>query len=223
MAYYTYLLRCGDGSLYTGITTDLRRRLAQHRGQGGKGARYTAAHPPVGLEAAWASPGRAGASRLEYRLKALTKGEKEGLLRGRVPPRLDLSPHPRIPITQEGEILMLFLCYPGCTTCQRAGKFLDAQGAAYVFRNIKTEPPTLEELRGWHAKSGLPLKKFFNTSGQLYRSLGLAARLPAMSEEEQLALLATDGMLVKRPLLVGETFVLAGFREEAWHPLLTDK
>ena len=112
--------------------------------------------------------------------------------------------------------MMLFVEYPKCTTCQRAKAFLDARGVDYIDRHIKEERPTLEELRDWHQRSGLPLKKFFNTSGLQYKALGLKDKLPAMSEEEQLALLATDGMLVKRPLLVDEDFVLTGFRQGEW-------
>ena len=111
---------------------------------------------------------------------------------------------------------MLFLCYPKCTTCQKARKWLDTKGAAYDYRDIKEENPSLEELRTWWRSSGLPLKKFFNTSGLLYKSMELKDKLPTMSEEEQLALLATDGMLVKRPILVGDDYVLVGFRQEEW-------
>ena len=111
---------------------------------------------------------------------------------------------------------MLFLCYPKCTTCQKAKAYLDAKGISYEFRDIKLENPTLEELTAWWKASGLPLKKFFNTSGLQYKALNLKDKLPAMSEEEQLALLATDGMLVKRPILVGEGFVLTGFRQAEW-------
>lgn len=111
---------------------------------------------------------------------------------------------------------MLFVAYPKCSTCQRAKTWLDGQGVTVETRDIKTQNPTQEELRAWHKRSGLPLKRFFNTSGLLYKSLALKEKLPAMSEEEQLALLATDGMLVKRPILVGEDFVLVGFREQEW-------
>lgn len=111
---------------------------------------------------------------------------------------------------------MIFLCYPKCTTCQKAKKWLDEHRIAYELRDIKTENPTAEELAVWYRRSGLPLKKFFNTSGLLYKSLELKDKLPGMSEDETLALLATDGMLVKRPILVGEDFVLAGFREAQW-------
>ena len=111
---------------------------------------------------------------------------------------------------------MLFVEYPKCTTCQKAKKYLDSRGADYIDRHIKEDNPTLEELRTWWQASGLPLKKFFNTSGLQYKALGLNDKLPAMSEEEQLALLASDGMLVKRPVLVGEDFVLVGFKEEQW-------
>ena len=116
---------------------------------------------------------------------------------------------------------MLFLCYPKCTTCQKARKWLDAKGISYDYRDIKEENPSLEELRTWWNASGLPLKKFFNTSGLQYKSLGLKDKLPAMSEEEQLALLASDGMLVKRPLLVGDGFVRVGFKEAEWEESLT--
>ena len=112
--------------------------------------------------------------------------------------------------------MLKFICYPKCTTCQKAKKYLDEKGVAYEMRDIKTENPTFEELKEWYALSGLPLKKFFNTSGLLYKSMALKDKLPTMSEEEQLKLLATDGMLVKRPLLVGENFVLTGFREKEW-------
>ena len=115
---------------------------------------------------------------------------------------------------------MLFLCYPKCTTCQKAKAFLDARGAAYTLRDIKLDNPTEEELRAWHAASGLPLKKFFNTSGLQYKALGLKDKLPTMTEDEQFALLATDGMLVKRPILVGEDFVLTGFRQAEWEAKL---
>ena len=111
---------------------------------------------------------------------------------------------------------MLFVQYPPCSTCQKAKHWLDDHGIAYEDRHIKQDNPTYEELKEWHQKSGLPLKKFFNTSGLLYKELGLKDRLPQMSEEEQLRLLATDGMLVKRPLVVGEDYVLTGFKEKEW-------
>ena len=111
---------------------------------------------------------------------------------------------------------MLFVCYPKCSTCQRAKKYLDAQSAVYEERDIKLEHPSAEELRVWQQKSGLPLKRFFNTSGMLYRELGLKDKLDSMSEEEQLMLLASDGMLVKRPILVTDRKVLVGFRENEW-------
>lgn len=111
---------------------------------------------------------------------------------------------------------MLFLCYPKCSTCQKAKVWLEERGISYDLRDIKQDNPTVEELTAWYRKSGLPLKKFFNTSGLQYKALGLKDKLPAMSEDEQLALLASDGMLVKRPLLVGEDFVLTGFRAAEW-------
>ena len=115
---------------------------------------------------------------------------------------------------------MLFVCYPKCTTCQKAQKWLDENGISYTFRDIKTQNPTYEELSAWHRRSGLPLKRFFNTSGLQYKALGLKDRLPGMTEDEQYALLATDGMLVKRPLLIGEDFALPGFREKEWREKL---
>lgn len=111
---------------------------------------------------------------------------------------------------------MQFICYPRCTTCQKAKKWLEENGIAFDERHIKENNPTAEELKAWRKKSGLPLKKFFNTSGLQYKALQLKDRLPSMSEDEQLALLASDGMLVKRPLLIGEDFVLLGFKEADW-------
>ena len=115
---------------------------------------------------------------------------------------------------------MLFLCYPKCSTCRKAQSWLDGHGISYELRDIKLNNPTAEELTLWYRKSGLPLKKFFNTSGLQYKALGLKDKLPEMSEADQLALLATDGMLVKRPLLVGEDFVLTGFRATEWEARL---
>ena len=112
---------------------------------------------------------------------------------------------------------MLFYCYNKCSTCRKAQKWLDEQGISYEKRDIKEDNPTLHQLEAWHKASGLPLKKFFNTSGQIYRSLGLSKKLPEMTEAEQYALLASDGLLVKRPILVQEDgSVLVGFQEEAW-------
>lgn len=111
---------------------------------------------------------------------------------------------------------MTFVCYPKCTTCQKAKKWLDENGISYELRDIKTENPSAQELAQWYRRSGLPLKKFFNTSGLLYKSMELKDKLPNMTEEEMLHLLATDGMLVKRPLLVGEETVLVGFKEAEW-------
>lgn len=111
---------------------------------------------------------------------------------------------------------MLFVCYPRCSTCKKAQKWLDENQVPYTFRDIKEDNPTLEELKAWHAQSGLPLKKFFNTSGQLYRSMELSRKLPDMSEEEQLALLASDGLLVKRPIAVDGDKVLVGFKQADW-------
>lgn len=115
---------------------------------------------------------------------------------------------------------MLFICYPKCTTCQKAERFLAMHSLAYTLRNIRTEHPGYEELKDWQKKSGLPLRRFFNTSGLQYRALELKDRLPQMREDEQLALLASDGMLVKRPLLITDDTVLVGFREAQWKETL---
>ena len=112
--------------------------------------------------------------------------------------------------------MLKFICYPKCTTCQKARKWLDENNIEYEFRDIKLENPTLDELTAWYKLSGLPLRKFFNTSGLLYKSMELKTKLPNMTDEEMLSLLASDGMLVKRPLAIGEDFVLIGFREAEW-------
>lgn len=113
-----------------------------------------------------------------------------------------------------------FICYPKCTTCQKAKKWLDDNKIEYKLRDIKESNPSIDELSKWHKLSGLPLKKFFNTSGLLYKSMELKTKLPEMSEEEQLKLLATDGMLVKRPLVIGKDFVFVGFKESEWTEIL---
>jgi len=112
--------------------------------------------------------------------------------------------------------MVQFICYPRCSTCQKAKKWLEDNGVEFDLRDIKQKNPTAQELSRWQEISGLPLKKFFNTSGLLYKSLDLKTRLPSMTREEMLNLLASDGMLVKRPLLIGENFVLIGFREPEW-------
>ena len=112
--------------------------------------------------------------------------------------------------------MIIFICYPKCTTCQKALRWLDDNKIEYELRVIKEDNPSLEELTAWYKISGLPLKKFFNTSGLLYKSMELKDKLPGMSAEEQLKLLATDGMLVKRPLVIGDDFVLVGFKESEW-------
>lgn len=109
-----------------------------------------------------------------------------------------------------------FICYPGCTTCRKAQEWLDKNNIEYTLRDIKADNPSFDEMKEWYSKSGLPIRKFFNTSGLLYKSLNLKDKLPDMSEEEMLTLLASDGMLVKRPLVIGEDFVLTGFRENEW-------
>ena len=115
---------------------------------------------------------------------------------------------------------MLFVEYPKCSTCQKARKWLEGEGTAFTARHIKEDVPTIEELKVWYERSGLPLRKFFNTSGLKYKELALKEKLPMMSEDEQLALLTSDGMLIKRPILVGDDFVLVGFRETEWGTIL---
>ena len=111
---------------------------------------------------------------------------------------------------------MLFVCYPKCSTCGKARTWLEANGFGFTERDIKLDNPTAEELRAWHEKSGLPWKRFFNTSGQLYRGMGLSGKVDSMGEDEIVSLLASDGMLVKRPILVADNAVLVGFREKDW-------
>ena len=115
---------------------------------------------------------------------------------------------------------MLFIQYPPCSTCKKAKNWLDENGVKYDLRNIKEENPTYDELKEWHKRSGLPLKRFFNTSGMLYKSMELKNKLDDMSEDEQLKLLATDGMLVKRPLIIADDFILVGFRQKEWEDKL---
>lgn len=115
---------------------------------------------------------------------------------------------------------MLFICHPTCTTCKKAQAFLEKKGKVFTWRDIREDNPTIEELGEWLVKSGLPVKRFFNTSGMQYRALGLTQKLPQMAQEEQLALLATDGMLVKRPLLIDGERVLVGFRQKEWEEAL---
>ncbi len=116
--------------------------------------------------------------------------------------------------------MIKFICYPKCTTCQRAKNWLDDNNIEYELRDIKLDNPTLKELTEWYKKSGIPLKKIFNTSGLLYKSLDLKNKLPTMTENEMLTLLATDGMLVKRPIIIGADFVLVGFKEVEWNTIL---
>lgn len=116
--------------------------------------------------------------------------------------------------------MLEFICYPKCTTCQKAKKWLDDNKIEYELRDIKLNNPNVDELTEWYNKSGLPLKKFFNTSGLLYKSMELKTKLPTMTEDEMLKLLATDGMLVKRPILVSDDFVLVGFKEAEWKDII---
>ncbi len=112
--------------------------------------------------------------------------------------------------------MLKFICYPKCTTCQKVQAWLNEKGLEYEIRNIKEENPSYDEIKNWHEKSGLDIKRFFNTSGLLYKSMDLKNKLPSMAIDEKLKLLATDGMLVKRPILIGDDFVLVGFKEKEW-------
>ena len=117
---------------------------------------------------------------------------------------------------------MLLICYPKCSTCQKAKKWLDGKDIAYTERNIAEENPTYEELKEWYEKSGLPLKKFFNTSGLLYKSMNLKEKLNSMTDDEKIEILSQNGMLIKRPLLIGDNFALPGFKEDKYRSLLLD-
>jgi arsenate reductase len=121
---------------------------------------------------------------------------------------------------ENGGTFMIFLCYPKCNTCRKAKKWLEANNITFEERHIQENNPTIQELKDWHKKSGLPLKSFFNTSGRLYKEMKLKEKLPAMSEGEQYSLLASDGMLVKRPILIDDGFVLIGFKETDWKAAL---
>ena len=215
--YYTYILRCADNSLYTGITTNPERRFLQHCGKKSGGAKYTASHPPIRMEAVWHAPNHPAAARLEYQIKTLTKQQKEQMITGIIPTKLSMNSFIRIKINENGgKIPMLFVCYPKCSTCKKAQNWLNEHEISYTVRDIKEDHPTEQELRVWHAKSGLPLKRFFNTSGQLYRAMELSKKLPNMSEDEQFSVLASDGMLVKRPIVVADDFVVVGFKPNEW-------
>ena len=118
---------------------------------------------------------------------------------------------------------MLLICYPRCSTCKKAQSWLDERNIPYTYRDIKEENPSFDELKEWYERSGLELKHFFNTSGLLYKSLQLKDKLPSMTDEEKLSLLSTDGMLVKRPLLIADDFILVGFKEKEWAEKLMQK
>lgn len=220
MPYYTYILRCEDGSLYTGISSNLSRRFSEHCGTCAGGAKYTASHQPTRYEAAWESAGRSEASKLEHLIKTLSRADKERLIGGTAVERINLTSYTRIMINDRGKIIMQYLCYPKCSTCKKTQAFLDEHNIQYDLRDIKQDKPSEAELRAWHRKSGLPLKRFFNSSGTQYKALELSKKLSDMSEDEQFSLLATDGMLVKRPILIGESFVLVGFRQAEWEEKL---
>ena len=215
--YFVYILRCEGDKLYTGVTTDVARRFGEHsRGVGERGAKFTAANRPLSVAAAWLCADRSAAQRLEYAVKHLTKAQKLALIDENRAAGLDLSAYMRMKTNEKGELYLTFICYPKCSTCKKAREWLTARGAEFQVRDIKEDNPTADELRALWTMSGLPLRRFFNTSGMLYREMGLASKLDDMTDEEKLALLASDGMLVKRPLLVGDGFCLVGFREKEW-------
>lgn len=203
--YYVYILLCADKTLYTGYTSDLTHRLGAHNR--GKGAKYTRSRLPVTLLYWESLPTRSEALRREAAIKRLTRAQKLSLI--------ETGPS----IKEEKNVSVLFIEYPKCSTCQKAKRWLTDNAIPFSDRHIVEQNPTADELREWVSRSGLPLKKFFNTSGNKYKELGLKDRLPQMSEEEQLELLATDGMLVKRPLIIGEKQILVGFKPAEWEIL----
>lgn len=205
---YVYILRCADGTLYTGWTTDPERRTAAHNA--GKGAKYTKARRPVELVYIEEHDDKIEAQRREYEIKQFSRAEKEELIRkqnGRKSPK-------------RRRIMTKVYCYSKCSTCKKALKWLDDKKIEYKLIDIKEKNPDEKTLRSIHKKSGMPLRKFFNTSGQLYRQMELSKKLPDMSEDEMFALLASDGMLVKRPLVISGNRVLTGFREADWEATL---
>ncbi len=217
--FFVYMLRCENGSLYTGMTTDPGRRFSQHAKELKGGARSTSMLGAQRLEAVWRVPSRGAALSLEKQIKKLSHREKERLIRGEAV--INRDDRTRFAVSDDGRnIHMEFICYPKCSTCKKAQAYLDTHTKNYTVRNIAEDNPTEAELRLWQEKSGLELKRFFNTSGMKYRELDLKNRLPGMSDDEKFALLATDGMLVKRPILVCGDLVLVGFRESEWEKAL---
>ncbi len=207
--FYTYILLCADGTCYSGYTASITEREKAHNS--GKGAKYTRSRLPARMIYFEEFESKGEALKREAVLKKLSHKQKMQLAENFKwqLPKNDNSVNKEVK-------LMLFICYPKCTTCQKAKKWLDENRVPYAERNIAEENPTYDELLTWYQRSGLPLKRFFNTSGLKYRELGLKNRLSEMSEEEQLKLLASDGMLVKRPLLVSEGIAVPGFKEEEW-------
>ena len=202
---YVYLLRCSDGTLYCGWTTDLEARLAAHNS--GDGAKYTRSRRPVELVYFEEYEERHAALSREWHIKRMRREEKMKLMTGT---------NKTNRLIREKKNMIKVYCYNRCSTCKKALKWLDEKGIEYETVDIKTDHPDEKTLREYYAMSGLPLKRFFNTSGIPYRAMGLSKKLPDMSEDEQLTLLSTDGMLVKRPLVVGDGFVLTGFKEDEW-------
>lgn len=206
--FYAYILLCADGTCYSGYTTNISAREKAHNS--GKGAKYTRSRRPVKVIYYEEFDNKSEALKREAALKKLSHKQKMRLAENFEIRKQNNSN------TNEEAGLMLFIYYPKCTTCQKAKKWLDENRVLYAERNIVDENPGYDELLTWYRKSGLTLKRFFNTSGLKYRELGLKNKLSEMTEEEQLKLLASDGMLVKRPLLVSEGIAVPGFKEEEW-------
>ena len=220
-ADYVYLLRCENASLYCGVTSDPARRFLQHSGRLAGGARSARMLHPAAFAAVWRATDRCAALSAEARIKHLSHAQKERLIADPAAAGTDFPSLRRMALTNDGKgiLTMLFLCYPKCSTCKKAQAWLDQNGFVYTVRDIKTDRPSEDELRAWHKASGLPLKRFFNTSGLQYKALGLSQKLSGMTEDEQFALLASDGMLVRRPILIEGGAVRVGFREAEWETL----
>lgn len=210
--FYAYIMLCADQTCYSGYTASIAEREKAHNS--GRGAKYTRSRLPAKIIYFEEFESKSEALRREAALKKMSHKQKMqlaenfGLLKA---PTNNTKNN-----KDKGFKSMLFIYYPKCTTCQKAKKWLDEKGILYAERNILEDNPTYDELLTWFQRSKLPLKRFFNTSGLKYRELGLKSRLAEMSEEEQLKLLASDGMLVKRPLLVSEGIALPGFKEDEW-------
>lgn len=203
MLYWCYILQCADNTLYTGWTDCPSRRLAAHNR--GNGAKYTRARLPVDYVYLFPFTTQSDAMREEWRIKQLSRKEKLQL------------------IHEKGvcKTMVVFIGYPPCSTCKKAEKWLSEHHIPYQYRHIVENTPTPKELEQWTDVSGKNIRKFFNTSGVRYRDLGLAVRIKSMPLDEQIKLLSSDGMLIKRPLLITSEKVLVGFNAAQWEDALS--